>query len=300
MRAFCRARPLLQAADALPLPRLFSPLLSPRAASARHFADAAAAAPAATPATSASLQAHVAAEGAKGAAAAARGLDPTALASTLPPGAVPMPDPALIKGEPLPAKVAALVDAIAGLNLIECMLFSEALRKRLNMPADLMLTTASAAASAAAAPAPAAGGAGGAAAPAAGQAPAPAAAPAAAEKTTVRARSAQGSARSAAEQQLTPTPHPLSARPTLSQVDIKLLSFKAESKIKVIKEVRSITNLGLKEVRFRSSFPRACLAAPHSRAPTPHSSHPPGQGASRGRALHDDAEGQARGRAQDD
>ena len=32
-------------------------------------------------------------------------------------------------------------------------------------------------------------------------------------------------------------------------MDIKLLSFKAESKIKVIKEVRSITSLGLKEAK---------------------------------------------------
>jgi len=35
----------------------------------------------------------------------------------------------------------------------------------------------------------------------------------------------------------------------MPQVDIKLVSFKADAKIKVIKEVRSVTSLGLKEVR---------------------------------------------------
>ncbi len=50
------------------------------------------------------------------------------------------------------------------------------------------------------------------------------------------------------------------------QVDIKLLSFKADSKIKVIKEVRSITSLGLKEVRAAHSSP----ARWHTCAPSPH------------------------------
>ena len=168
MRAFRRARPLLS--DALHHLRVYS---APPLAASRGLAT--------------DLQAHVAAESAKGAATAARALDPTALSSSRPAGALAMPDPALIKGEPLPPKVAALVDAVANLNLIECMLFSEALRVRLGMPDDLMLTTASAAASAAAAPAAGAGAAGAgaaAAAPAAGAKAAPAAAPAA-EKTTV-------------------------------------------------------------------------------------------------------------------
>lgn len=37
--------------------------------------------------------------------------------------------------------------------------------------------------------------------------------------------------------------------PTPSQVDVRLKSFDAASKIKIIKAVRGVTNLGLKEVR---------------------------------------------------
>lgn len=38
------------------------------------------------------------------------------------------------------------------------------------------------------------------------------------------------------------------------QVDIKLKGFPAANKIKVIKEIRGVTNLGLKEVRPVPSF----------------------------------------------
>ncbi len=40
--------------------------------------------------------------------------------------------------------------------------------------------------------------------------------------------------------------------------DVKLKSFDAAQKLKVIKEVRAVTNLGLKEVWARFCLPRAC------------------------------------------
>ena len=224
----------------------------------------------------ATLQSFVASEGAKGAVAAARTLDPSGMA-----GAVPMPDPTLIKDMAMPLKIAQLVEAVSSLNLVECMLFSEGMRRKMGMPADLMLTTASAAAAAAAAgaaPAAAGGAAAAKAAPgAAAAAAAPAAAPAA-EKTTVRLLGAPSSQRAGQRAfsflifcaSVFPFPFtPPSLLPP--QVDIKLVSFKAESKIKVIKEVRSITSLGLKEVRKLAPTPAPpalpSCKRPHANAP---------------------------------
>jgi large subunit ribosomal protein L7/L12 len=118
----------------------------------------------------------------------------------------------LKSGEAVPSKVADLASSILSLNLIEAMQLSEVLKSRLGVPDTAMPFGAPMmmAAPAAAAAAPAA-------APAAAAAAPAAAAPAAKEEKT--------------------------------HVDIKLKAFKAEQKIKVIKEVRAVTNLGLKEVR---------------------------------------------------
>jgi len=122
-------------------------------------------------------------------------------------------DPATLKdGRAVPAKVAALAEAVVALNLIEAMQLSEVLKAKLGV-SDMAMPMMSAAAPAAPAPAAAA------ATPAAAAA-APAAAPAAA-----------------------------AAKEEKTHVDIKLKAFKPENKIKVIKEVRAVTNLGLKEAK---------------------------------------------------
>jgi large subunit ribosomal protein L7/L12 len=48
---------------------------------------------------------------------------------------------------------------------------------------------------------------------------------------------------------------PAPAKEEKTHVDIKLKAFDAKNKIKVIKEVRGVTNLGLKEVRERGGGP---------------------------------------------
>jgi hypothetical protein len=84
------------------------------------------------------------------------------------------------------------VEAFASLNIVEAMLFTEAMKKKLNMPTDVVLTTRSgyAAGPPAGAPAAAAPGAPAGAGAAAAAGAAPGAKPAAAEeKTTVRLQS---------------------------------------------------------------------------------------------------------------
>jgi len=123
-------------------------------------------------------------------------------------------DPATLKdGKAVPAKIAALAEAVVSLNLIEAMQLSEVLKAKLGVSdmAMPMMHAGAMAAPAAAAPA---------AAPAAAAA---AAAPAAAAAAPVKEEKAH--------------------------VDIKLKAFKPENKIKVIKEVRAVTNLGLKEAK---------------------------------------------------
>jgi large subunit ribosomal protein L7/L12 len=125
-------------------------------------------------------------------------------------------DPATLKdGKAVPAKIAALAEAVVSLNLIEAMQLSEVLKAKLgvsDMAMPMMHSGGGMAAPAAAAPAAAPVAAAAAASPAA----AAAAAPAKEEK---------------------------------AHVDIKLKAFKPENKIKVIKEVRVVTNLGLKEAK---------------------------------------------------
>jgi len=122
-------------------------------------------------------------------------------------------DPATLKdGKAVPAKIAALAEAVVALNLIEAMQLSEVLKAKLGVSdmAMPMMHSGGMAAPAAAAPVAAA-----AAAPAATAAAAPAAPP----------------------------------KEEKAHVDIKLKAFKPENKIKVIKEVRAVTNLGLKEAK---------------------------------------------------
>ena len=115
-------------------------------------------------------------------------------------------DPATLKdGKAVPAKIAALAEAVVALNLIEAMQLSEVLKAKLGVSdmAMPMMHSGGMAPPAAAAPVAVAA-----------AAPAAAAAPPKEEK---------------------------------AHVDIKLKAFKPENKIKVIKEVRAVTNLGLKE-----------------------------------------------------
>jgi len=122
-------------------------------------------------------------------------------------------DPATLKdGKAVPAKIAALAEAVVSLNLIEAMQLSEVLKAKLGV-SDMAMPMMHAGAMAAPA----------AAAPAAAPAAAAAAAPAAAAAAPVKEEKAH--------------------------VDIKLKAFKPENKIKVIKEVRAVTNLGLKEAK---------------------------------------------------
>ena len=203
------------------------------------------------------------------AASVARNVDPSVLPSPF----LEMPDPSLIKDLPTPDKIKMLVEVFSSLSLVEAMLFSEAMKKKLGMPDDLVLTTRGGFASASSgAPAQA----GGATSPptgaAAGAAKPAAAAPAEEQKTTVSIAPPErleprGSwspvhfllwalSISRPQKFITDPPPPtwellalVLFTPTHQQVDIKLKSFKAESKIKAIKEVRVVTNLGLKEVR---------------------------------------------------
>lgn len=97
--------------------------------------------------------------------------------------------------------------------------------------------------------------------------------------------------------------HPPPTRGTPpTQVDIKLKAFDQKNKIKVIKEVRGVTNLGLKEVRAPRRLPRPPRARPPTHPPPhPHiRMHPAGQGAGGGRAVHHPAKGEEGGRRQDD
>lgn len=101
---------------------------------------------------------------------------------------LPMGDISKIKDMATPEKITLLVEAFASLNIVEAMLFTEAMKKKLNMPTDVVLTTRSGYAAGPPAGAPAAAAPG---APAAAGAPAAGAAPggkpaAAEEKTTVR------------------------------------------------------------------------------------------------------------------
>jgi large subunit ribosomal protein L7/L12 len=117
-------------------------------------------------------------------------------------------DPATLKdGKAVPAKIAALAEAVVSLNLIEAMQLSEVLKAKLGVSDMAMPMMHSG---------------GGMAAPAAA---APAAAPAAAAAAAAPAKEEK------------------------AHVDIKLKAFKPENKIKVIKEVRVVTNLGLKEAK---------------------------------------------------
>jgi large subunit ribosomal protein L7/L12 len=118
----------------------------------------------------------------------------------------------LKSGQPVPPKINDLVNSILALNIIEAMQLSEVLKSRLGVPDTAM-------------PFGAAMFAGGAPGGAAQAAPAPA-----------QAAPAQAAPAAAPKEEKT-------------HVDIKLKAYKAENKIKVIKEVRAVTNLGLKEVR---------------------------------------------------
>ena len=101
---------------------------------------------------------------------------------------LPMGDISKIKDMATPEKITLLVEAFASLNIVEAMLFTEAMKKKLNMPTDVVLTTRSgyAAGPPAGAPAAAAPGAPAGAGAAAAAGAAPGGKPAAAEeKTTV-------------------------------------------------------------------------------------------------------------------
>jgi ribosomal protein L7/L12 len=77
------------------------------------------------------------------------------------------------------------------------------------------------------------------------------------------AMGAMGAAPAAAAPAAAPAAEPAAPEPAKTEFDVKLTGFEASSKVKIIKEVRTMTSLGLKEAKelVRVSTPKPCFAA---------------------------------------
>lgn len=74
------------------------------------------------------------------------------------------------------------------------------------------------------------------------------------------AMGAMGAAPAAAAPAAAPAAEPAAPEPAKTEFDVKLTGFEASSKVKIIKEVRTMTSLGLKEAKelVRVSTPKPC------------------------------------------
>ena len=77
------------------------------------------------------------------------------------------------------------------------------------------------------------------------------------------AMGAMGAGPAAAAPAAAPAAEPAAPEPAKTEFDVKLTGFEASSKVKIIKEVRTMTSLGLKEAKelVRVSAPKPCFVA---------------------------------------